>query len=66
MNITKGTAIQPLYGRRLRDARADSNPYMGKLPGDYEDRLLIRWSHQASDNDRHHCLGALSSFVPAV
>jgi hypothetical protein len=39
---------------------------MGKMPGDYEDRLLIRWSHQASDNDRHHCLGALSSFVLAV
>ena len=62
----KGTPIQPRYGRRLIDARAESTPFVGRLPGDCLDepeRLLIRWSHQASANDRHHCLGALSAFT---
>lgn len=66
--ITKGTPIQPRYGRRLIAARAESDPFMGRLPGDClsdPERLLIRWSHQASANDRHWCLGALSSFVAA-
>lgn len=64
--ITKGTPITPRYGRRLIDARAESTPFMGRLPGDdpqAPERLLIRWSHQASPNDRHHCLGALSAFT---
>ncbi len=65
MTITKGTAIQPRYGRRLIDARAESEPFLGFMPGDEGPRFLIRWSHQASANDRHHCLGALSSFVAA-
>ncbi len=66
--ITTGTRIQPRYGRKLVDARAESHPFMGRLPGDFPgepERLLIRWSHQASANDRHWCLGALSSFVAA-
>jgi hypothetical protein len=66
--ITKGTPIQPRYGHKLVDARAESAPFMGRLPGDdprEPERLLIRWSHQASANDRHWCLGALSSFTAA-
>lgn len=66
--ITEGTPIAPRYGRRLIDARAESAPFMGRMPGDdpkEPPRLLLRWSHQASPNDRHHCLGALSSFLPA-
>lgn len=55
--ITKGAAIQPRLGGRLTDARADSDPFLGRLPGDWPtdpERLLIRWSHQASANDRHN------------
>lgn len=66
--ISKGTPIAPRYGRKLIGARADSAPFMGRLPGDgpqEPERLLLRWSHQASPNDRHHCVGALSSFLPA-
>lgn len=64
--ITKGTPIQPRYGRKMVDARAEGTPFMGRLPGDDPadpPRLLIRWSHQASASDRHWCLGALSSFT---
>lgn len=61
-DIRKGDAIQPVAGRKLRDCRAESDPYIGRLPGDTEDSAILHWSHQASDNDRHWCTGRLSSF----
>lgn len=61
--IRRGDAIQPLFGGKLRDARAESDPYEGLLfADDAEPRQIIRWSHQASDSDRHWCVGALTSF----
>jgi len=56
--IRKGDAIQALIGRRLVDARAESDVYMGRLIGDDYDRPLINYSHQAGPNDRHWITGA--------
>lgn len=64
-NIRKGDSIRPVAGRKLREARAESDPYLGTLPGDREARLIIRWSHQASDSDRHWCIGSADSFTTA-
>jgi len=63
--IRKGDPIQPVAGRKLRGCRAESDPYFGRLLGDKTERWLLNWSHQASDNDRHWCTGALSAFVRA-
>lgn len=60
--IRKGDKIRPVAGRKLRDCRAESDPFIGKLPGDQDEGLLINWSHQASDNERHWCTGKVSSF----
>lgn len=60
--ICKGDSIQPITGRKLRDARAESHPFMGYFAGDSEPRLLIHWSYQASDNDRHRCIGVADCF----
>ena len=62
--IRKGDSIQPVAGRKLRDARAEGNPFLSHLPGDHDGvaRWCIRWSHQASDTSRHWCVGALSAF----
>lgn len=55
--------MQPKVGGKLWDCRAESDPYLGRLPGEEEERLLIDWSHRASEVDRHWCTGALSSFT---
>lgn len=61
-DIRKGDRIQPVAGRRLRDCRAESDPFLQTDVMTGEPVPTIRWSHQASDNDRHWCTGALSSF----
>ena len=61
--IRKGDKIQVTIGRKLIDARAESDVFMGRMAGDDYDRPILRYSHQASPNDRHWCTGAAYCFT---
>ncbi len=61
--MVAGSMIQPKHGGKLNDCRCDVAPYLGTLPGDDCERLLIWWSHQASASDRHNCVAPASAFV---